>query len=308
MSVSDCAAIAPPPHAPPTHIHRHTAGIGALIPIVGSADVCTCRVVVCVCVLPGCRYECLCSRRCFSLMTSSSPRGCLVSLPALPVLLLTNGAPRGRRGVMCRVIPSRQEACEALRQWGGGVRLPGVRARGSPALIQVSSLLSVALNPCEMVFAGESSPVWCMRYAHRSVSAEWRDSLDVLAAVLTRCFRSSSFALARSGVTAGVPQEEARGRRRRPRLRPHRRRLLSGGHPDPACLALHPGPPPSPAGPSADAASGLPAQFLLLLLLRLHLGTRPAGGRPQPTRAPGGSAAQAAGRQRPVVRSASTGR
>lgn len=161
------------------------------------------------------------------------------------------------------------------------------------------------------MFPGESSPVWCMWFCRCSVSAEWRDSLDVVAIVFTRWFRSSFSSPTRPGVTAGVPQKEARGRRRRwPRLRPHWRHLVSGGHPDLARLPLHPGLPPSPAGPSADAASGLPAHhlvFLHLCFLHLLFGTRPTGGRGQPTRPPGGSAAQAAGRQRPVVSSAWTG-
>lgn len=70
--------LALPPMPRPTPIHCHTAGISALIPIVRSADVCTCYMCVCVCVLPGRRCECLCSHWCFSLITSS-PRGCLES-------------------------------------------------------------------------------------------------------------------------------------------------------------------------------------------------------------------------------------
>lgn len=196
-----------------------------------------------------------------------------------------------------------------LRNWGKTKQLPGVKARGSPAAIKVPFLLSVALNPCENVFPGESSPVWCMRYAHRPVLGEWRDSVDVVAAAFAPSCCSSSFSLPHPGVSAGVPQEEAGGRRRRPRLRARRRHLVPGGHPDPARLSLHPGVPPSPAVPSTDAASGLPAQRLLLLLLllrRLLFGTRATGGGGQSAGTPGGSAAQAAGRQRPVVSSAST--
>lgn len=171
-------------------------------------------------------------------------------------------------------------------------------------VIEVCFLLSVALNPCENCF--QVSPLRCgacgMPIARFNLVNDV-NSVDVVTTVFARLIAHPLSLLTRSGVTAGVPQEEARGRRRRqPRLRPHRGHLVFGGHPDPACLSLHPGLPPSPAVPSADAAPCLPTQ-LLLLLLRLLLGTRPTGRRGQPTRAPGGSAAQAAGRQRPVVRS-----
>lgn len=94
-----------------------------------------------------------------------------------------------------------------------------------------------------------------------------------------------------SGVTAGVPEEEAR---RRSRLRTYREQLISRRHPHPAWLPLYPGLPSSPV-PSADAAPCLPAQLLFLL------GTHPADRRGQSTRAPGGSAVETPGQQRSVV-------
>lgn len=120
-------------------------------------------------------------------------------------------------------------------------------------------------------------------------------SVDDMSCVLSlhhvHLLNSIRLPFADSGVTAGVPEEEAR---RRSRLRAYREQLVSRRHPHPAWLPLYPGLPSSPV-PSADAAPCLPAQLLFLL------STHPANRRGQSTRAPGGSAVKTPGQQRPVV-------